>query len=193
MSEPVTPGEVEAIVFSAEEIAATVLRVAREIANDFESRPVLLLGVLKGALFLVADLARALPPALDVEIDFLAVSSYGNSHRSSGEVRLLKDTSESVEGKHVVIVEDIVDNGLTLRYLLDLLGRRNPASLRSCVLLDKPYRRHADVRIDYRGLVAPDTFIVGYGLDYQEKFRSLPYLAKLRSRAFEDQGTGQIG
>jgi hypoxanthine phosphoribosyltransferase len=92
-----------------------------------------------------------------------------------------------------VIVEDIVDNGLTLQYLHDLLGRRNPASLRSCVLLDKPYRRRTDVRIDYRGLVAPDTFIVGYGLDYQEKFRSLPYLAKLRSRAFEDQGTGQIG
>ncbi len=193
MSEPVTPGAIEAIVFSAEEIAATVSRLAREIANDFESRPVLLLGVLKGALFLVADLARALPPALDVEIDFLAVSSYGNAHRSSGEVRLLKDTSESVEGKHVVIVEDIVDNGLTLEYLHDLLGRRKPASLHSCVLLDKPYRRRTDVRIDYRGLVAPDTFIVGYGLDYQEKFRSLPYLAKLRSRAFEDQGTGQIG
>ena len=183
----------EAIVFSAEEIALTVARLAREIANDFTSRPVLLLGVLKGALFLMADLARALPPDLETAIDFLAVSSYGNSHRSSGEVRLLKDTSESVEGKHVVIVEDIVDNGLTLQYLHDLLGRRNPASLSSCVLLDKPYRRRTDVRIDYRGLVAPDTFIVGYGLDYQEKFRSLPYLAKLRSRVFEDQGTGQIG
>ncbi|HMD02006.1 MAG TPA: hypoxanthine phosphoribosyltransferase [Candidatus Baltobacteraceae bacterium] len=191
MSEPVTPDEIEAIVFTAAEISAAVARLAREIANDFGSESVLLLGVLKGALFLIADLARALPPTTDARLDFLAVSSYGNAASSSGEVRLLKDTSESVEGKHVVIVEDIVDHGLTLQYLHDLLGRRNPASLRSCVLLDKPYRRRTGVRIDYRGLVAPDTFVVGYGLDYQEKFRSLPYLAELRSRCFEEQGTGQ--
>jgi hypoxanthine phosphoribosyltransferase len=142
-------------------------------------------GVLKGALFFVADLARALPETMDVTIDFLVVSSYENAERSSGEVRLLKDTSASVEGKNVVIVEDIVDNGLTLSYLQRLLASRNPASLRSCVLLDKPYRRSVDVQIDYTGLTAPDAFIVGYGLDYQEKYRNLPYLARLHTWAFQ--------
>jgi len=145
--------------------------------------PVLLVGVLKGALFFTADLARALPATLDASIDFLAVSSYGNLGRSSGEVRLLKDTSESVEGKNVVIVEDIVDNGLTLKYLYGLLSVRRPATLRSCVLLDKPYNRTVDVAVDYRGLICPDTFVVGYGLDYQEKYRHLPYLARLRDGA----------
>jgi hypoxanthine phosphoribosyltransferase len=182
---PVTPDPVAAIVFSAAEIAAAVARLAVAISNDYGSEPVLLVGVLKGALFLTADLARALPPGTDARIDFLAVSSYGNAARSSGEVRLLKDVAESVEGKNVVIVEDIVDNGLTLQYLLDLFGRRGPASLRSCVLLDKPYRRVAEVPIDYLGLTAPDAFIVGYGLDYQEKFRNLPYLARLHSWVFE--------
>jgi hypoxanthine phosphoribosyltransferase len=143
--------------------------------------PLVLVCVLKGALFLVADLARALPPSLDTRIDYLAVASYGNRNRSSGEVRLLKDTSESIEGKHVVIVEDIVDSGLTLQYLRRLLGERRPASLRSCVLLDKPYRRSSEVPMDYVGLTAPNAFIVGYGLDYQERYRNLPYLAKLRT------------
>jgi hypoxanthine phosphoribosyltransferase len=109
----------------------------------------------------------------------MAVSSYGNNTRSSGEVRLLKDTSESVEGRHILIVEDIVDNGLTLHYLQGLLKSRAPKSLRSAVLLDKPYRRTADVTLDYVGLVSPDAFVVGYGLDYQEKYRTLPFVANL--------------
>lgn len=167
------------LVFGAEEIAEAVRRLAAEIAADHCGEPLVLVGVLKGAMFLVADLARALPATLDARIDFLAVTSYGNRNRSSGEVRLLKDTSESVEGKHIVIVEDIVDNGLTLQYLRRLLGERRPASLRSCVLLDKPYRRLVDVPIDYVGFTAPDAFIVGYGLDHQERYRNLPYLAKL--------------
>jgi hypoxanthine phosphoribosyltransferase len=166
-------------IFEAEEIAEAVGRLAAGIARDLGGEPLTLVGVLKGALFLTADLARALPPRTDAYLDFLVVSSYGNADRSSGEVRLLKDTSESVEGKNVVIVEDIVDNGLTLKYLRDLLGRRNPATLRSCALLDKPYRRLVDLKIDYLGLTCPDTFIVGYGLDYQEKYRNLPYLASL--------------
>ena len=171
-------------MFGADAIAAAVARLAAEIARDLAGEPVVLVGVLKGALFLTADLARALPAASDVRIDYLAVSSYGNGTRSSGEVRLLKDASESLEGKNVVIVEDIVDNGLTLHYLRGLLAGRSPASLRSCVLLDKPYRRRVPVVPDYVGLTAPDEFIVGYGLDYQEKYRNLPYLARLHDRVF---------
>jgi hypoxanthine phosphoribosyltransferase len=181
----VTPPAVAAIEFDAEHIAAAVTRLAGELTRDMGGEPFVLLGVLKGALFFTADLARALPATADVSIDFLAVSSYGNADRSSGEVRLLKDTSESVEGKNVVIVEDIVDNGLTLQYLHRLLAGRGPASLRTCVLLDKPYRRRVAVPVDYIGLTAPDTFIVGYGLDYQEKYRNLPYLARLHDWAFQ--------
>ncbi|GAC1306062.1 MAG: hypoxanthine phosphoribosyltransferase [Vulcanimicrobiaceae bacterium] len=177
--------EIAAVEFDAATIALAVGRLAASIAEDSGGEPVTLVGVLKGALFLTADLARALPPSVDARIDFIAVSSYGDGDRSSGEVRLLKDTSESVEGKNVVIVEDIVDNGLTLEYLQGLLAGRKPASLRSCVLLDKPYRRSVSVAIDYIGLTAPDAFIVGYGLDYQEKYRQLPYLARLHNWVFE--------
>ncbi len=185
MKDSVTPATVAAIEFDAGQIADAVARLAGELIRDLGSEPFVLLGVLKGALFFTADLARALPANADVSIDFLAVSSYGKADRSSGEVRLLKDTSESVEGKNVVIVEDIVDNGLTLQYLHRLLSGRGPASLRTCALLDKPYRRRVDVPIDYIGLTAPDTFIVGYGLDYQEKYRNLPYLARLHDWAFQ--------
>jgi hypoxanthine phosphoribosyltransferase len=178
---PLRDGDpIEGVVFTADQIAAAVRTLAQQIAGDRAGEPLHLVGVLKGALFLVADLARALPPSLDTRIDYLAVASYGAASRSSGEVRLVKDTTESLEGKHVVIVEDIVDSGLTLRYLSHLIGNRRPASLRSCVLLDKPYRRSVDVPMDYVGFTAPDAFIVGYGLDYQERYRNLPYLAKLR-------------
>jgi hypoxanthine phosphoribosyltransferase len=180
-----TPGDIAAIEFDAETIATAVQRLANRIAKDLAGEPVLLVGVLKGALFLTADLARALPATSDVRIDYLAVSSYGDGHRSSGNVRLVKDASESFEGKNVVIVEDIVDNGFTLEYLQKLVAERRPASLRSCVLLDKPYRRRAAVTLDYVGLTAPDAFIVGYGLDYQEKYRNLPYLARLHDRVFQ--------
>ena len=185
MNQRITPDGIAAIEYDERAIATAVRRLADEITQDAAGEPVLLVGVLKGALFLTADLARAFPPSADIRIDFLAVSSYGNADRSSGEVRLLKDTSESVEGKNVIIVEDIVDNGLTLQYLQGLLRSRNPASLKTCVLLDKPFRRHVTVQMDYVGLPSPDTFIVGYGLDYQEKYRTLPYLARLHTWVFE--------
>jgi hypoxanthine phosphoribosyltransferase len=179
---------IEAVIFSAEDIALAIDRMAHEIARDYAGRELVLLGVLKGALFVTADLARALDgipggPS-KVELDFLGVSSYGNASRSSGEVRLIQDTSHSIEGKHVLIVEDIVDNGLTLRYLRTLLGGRAPASLATAVLLDKPYNRRVDVPVDYIGMTCPDEFVVGYGLDYQERYRTLPYVAKLRAEVF---------
>jgi len=166
------PPAIESVVFDAAEIGRTVARLAAAIASENVGEPITLLGVLKGALFFTAE--------LDVRIDTIAVASYGDAKQSSGEVRLLKDASESVEGKHILVVEDIVDEGLTLTYLLRLLAGRRPASLRTCVLLNKPYRRRVQIRVDHVGLTAPDSFVVGYGLDYQEKYRNLPYLARLR-------------
>jgi hypoxanthine phosphoribosyltransferase len=184
--------DIESVIFSPAEIAAAIRRMAEAIARDDLGQTVILLGVLKGALFVTADLSRTLDAVstggMEVRLDFLAVSSYGNAHRSSGEVRLIQDTSHSIEGKHVLIVEDIVDNGLTLKYLMTLLGGRAPASLRAAVLLDKPYNRQVDVPVDYVGMTCPDAFVVGYGLDYQERYRTLPYVAKLRSEIFTPVG-----
>jgi hypoxanthine phosphoribosyltransferase len=183
-------GTIERTLFSQSEIAAALEQLAQKVAKDFAGQPLLVLGVLKGALYVTTDLVRAISRVPDgpsqVELDFLVVSSYGNSTRSSGEVRLLKDTNANIAGKHVLVVEDIVDNGLTLQYLRSLLQGRDPASLKSCVLFDKPYNRRVDVPIDYVGLVSPDEFVVGYGLDYQESYRNLPYLAQLRPWVFSE-------
>jgi hypoxanthine phosphoribosyltransferase len=179
------PAAVERILYRPEEIAAAVRRMAAEIADETIGEPLVLVPVLKGAATLAADLARALPATLDVRIDYLAVSSYGDSHRSSGHVRLVLDTEESIEGKHVVIVEDIVEEGRTVRFVQQLLGSRGPASLRTCALLDKPCRRQVAVSVDYLGFEVPDAFIVGYGLDHQEKYRNLPYLGTLRPGALD--------
>jgi hypoxanthine phosphoribosyltransferase len=181
---------IERTLFSKAEIQAALARLAGQIAADFAGKPLLVLGVLKGALYVTADLVRAISRLPDgpseLDVDFLVVSSYGNSTRSSGEVRLLKDVDQNIAGKHVLVVEDIVDNGLTLQYLRSLLSGRGPASLKSCVLFDKPYNRRVDVPIDYVGLVAPDEFVVGYGLDYRESYRNLPYLAQLRPWVFSE-------
>ena len=182
---------IERRLFSEEQIARAIGTLAERIAADYAGKPLLVLGVLKGALYVSVDLVRAIarvpggPSA--IELDFLVVSSYGNLTRSSGEVRLLKDTGATVAGKDVLIVEDIVDNGLTLQYLQSLLHGRGPSSLRSCVLFDKPYNRRVDVPIEYVGLTAPDEFVVGYGLDYQESYRNLPYLAQLRPWVFSNE------
>lgn len=172
-------------LFQQGDIREAIARLAAALAKDFHGKPLLLVGVLKGALYVTADLTRALCSVAagpsEIRIDYMAVSSYGNANRSSGEVRMLKDTKGDVAGKNVVLVEDIVDDGLTLAYLQRVLRARGPAELKSCVLLDKPYHRRADVRVDYLGMTAPDVFVVGYGLDYQERYRNLPYLAELQT------------
>jgi hypoxanthine phosphoribosyltransferase len=182
--------DLECVLFSEAEIAAAIRSLAEQIARDHAGEDVLLLGILKGAVHVLSDLARELdqiqPGPARLYLDVMAVSSYGNASRSSGEVRLIQDTTHAVEGRRVVIVEDIIDNGLTLSYLNALLAARKPLSLRSAVLLDKPYRRIANVKADYVGLTCPDEFIVGYGLDYQERYRTLPYIAKLRPDIFSD-------
>ncbi len=184
-------GTIQKTLFSPEQIADAIRRLARNIATDHRGQPLILLGVLKGALYVVSDLARAIAAEPDgpseIILDYICVSSYGNSTRSSGEVRMLKDTSQPVTGRAVVIVEDIIDNGLTLAYLRALLEERKPSSLRSCVLFDKPYNRQANVPVEYVGLQSPDEFVVGYGLDYQELFRNLPYLAQLHPSVFEEE------
>ena len=171
---------------SAGEIQAAILCLAAKIADDYRGQPLVLLGVLKGALYFTVDLSRALAeqPAGPGEIivDYVCVLSYGSLGRSSGHVQLLLDESVPIEGKHVLLVEDIADNGLTLSFLGALLKERRPASVRTCVLFDKPSRRQVPVPLDYVGLTVPDTFIVGYGLDYQERYRSLPYVAELKSQ-----------
>jgi hypoxanthine phosphoribosyltransferase len=189
-SERVLHPDLECVLFSEAEIAAAIRSLAEQIAADHVGEDVLLLGILKGAVHVLSDLARVLegiqPGPSRIYLDLMAVSSYGNASRSSGEVRLIQDTTHAIEGRRVVIVEDIIDNGLTLSYLNALLAARKPLSLRSAVLLDKPYRRIANVKADYMGLTCPDEFIVGYGLDYQERYRTLPYIAKLRPDIFSE-------
>lgn len=162
------------VLIPAEQLQAKIDELAVAIALDYEgSRPILVC-VLKGAVFFVADLARRL--RFDLEIEFMAVSSYGQSSESSGVVRILKDLDTDIEGRHVLIVEDIIDSGLTLQYLTRSLRNRNPASLEIVTLLSKPARRTADLHCRYTGFEIPNEFVVGYGLDYADKYRNLPYL-----------------
>jgi hypoxanthine phosphoribosyltransferase len=171
------------IVFSAERIAAAVESLATRIRDAYAGEAILFVGVLKGAAMFAADLMRALGDHAMI-VDFMVVTSYGTGRTSgSSGVRILKDLDEDPKGRHVLLVEDIVDEGLTLRYLLDNLRSRGPASLRACTLLSKPFHRRTDVTVDFVGLDAPDAFLVGYGLDHQERFRNLPYICKLQTSA----------
>jgi hypoxanthine phosphoribosyltransferase len=159
------------------DLAARVRELGAEVSRDYAGTELFLVGVLKGAVFFVADLMRHLE--LDCAIDFMAVASYGSSTDSSGVVRILKDLDASIEGRDVLIVEDIVDSGLTLNYLLRTLRARNPASLEVCALLTKPERRKVDLPIRYVGFEIPNEFAIGYGLDHAERYRNLPYVAAL--------------
>lgn len=166
-------------LLSSEQIAARVTQIGRSITQDFAGESVLLLGVLKGAAIFLADLSRHI--ALDASFDFIAVSSYGNQQQHSGEVKLVKDVDESLEGKNVVLVEDILDTGLTLTYLKNLLLARCPKRLKIAVLLDKTPRRIQPVTVDYVGFEIPDEFVVGYGMDFAERYRNLRDICVLES------------
>jgi hypoxanthine phosphoribosyltransferase len=170
------PGLGEVLV-TAEDLKSRVLELGEEISRDYAERPLLLVGVLKGAVFFLSDLMRCID--VPVELDFMAVASYGSATDSSGVVRILKDLDASIEGRDVLIVEDIVDSGLTLQYLLRNLGSRNPRTLEVCALLTKPERRKVDLPTRYVGFEIPDRFVVGYGLDYAERYRNLPFVAVL--------------
>lgn len=161
-------------MITEEQLAQKVEELAKQIEKDYEGQSLLVVGILKGASVFVSDLIRKID--LDVNIDFMSVSSYGNGTESSGTVKILKDLDVDIEGKNVLIVEDIIDSGLTLSNLVAALQTRNPKSLKICTLLDKPERRTANIPVDYVGFVIEDKFIVGYGIDWAEKYRNLPYI-----------------
>jgi hypoxanthine phosphoribosyltransferase len=174
--------DVEEVLLSGEQIQARVAELGAQLAADYEGREPVLVSVLKGSIVFLADLVRATP--IPLSIDLMEVSSYGTSTESSGQVRILKDLSTSIEGREVLVVEDIIDTGLTLNYLLRYLHDKGPASIRICCLLDKPARRLAPIEIDYRGFTIPDRFVIGYGLDYGERYRNLPYIGVLRPSVY---------
>ncbi|MGH2357694.1 MAG: hypoxanthine phosphoribosyltransferase [Candidatus Limnocylindria bacterium] len=177
--------DVEEILISGDAIADRVAELGAQLTADYAGRDPVLVSVLKGSLMFLADLMRAME--VPVSIDLMEVSSYGAGTETSGQVRILKDLSMSIEGRDVIVVEDIIDTGLTLNYLLKYLADKGPATMRIVCLLDKPARRLAEIPIDYRGFTIPDRFVIGYGLDYDEHYRNLPYIGVLRPSVYGGQ------
>ena len=174
--------DVEKVLVTEEELKIRVKELAAEIQKDYEGKDLVLASVLRGSYIFMADLTRAID--LPMAVDFMVVSSYGSGTTSSGQVEIRKDLSESIEGKDLIIVEDILDTGNTLYYLMEVLKARKPASIRICTLMDKPSRRTKDITADYTGFSIPDAFVVGYGLDYDEKYRNLPYVGILKPSVY---------
>ena len=168
------------ILIPADRIAARVLELGAEISHDYHHRSLRMVGVLKGAFMFLADLLRAMNHP-DISLDFLGVATYGNASQTSGEVRVTKDLDQSIEGLDVLVIEDILDTGVTFHYLTTALRNRKPATLRTVTLLDKPSRRIRPVQADYVGFSIPDAFVVGYGLDFAQKYRELPYIGVLKT------------
>ncbi len=175
--------DVEKILFSEEEIAERLSVLAEKIDKDYFGKRPLMVCVLKGSVLFFTDLIREI--TLPVEIDFMSISSYGAGATTSGEVKVLKDLDNRLDGRDVIIVEDIVDSGFTLNYMTKLLSSRNPASIKVCALLDKPSRRKVDIKADYIGFEVGNEFVIGYGLDYAQKYRNLPYIGILKRSVYE--------
>ena len=174
--------DIEQVLFTEEDIAAMVKRMGAEISRDYQGKDLVLIAVLRGAVVFMGDLMRSIDVPL--AIDFMAVSSYGDKAKSSGVVRIVKDLDMDIKGRDVLIVEDILDSGLTLSYIKELLESRGPRSIRIATLLDKPSRRKVDLQADYIGFSVPDEFVIGYGLDYDEKYRNLPYIGILKPEVY---------
>lgn len=162
------------VLISEEEVGKRIRELAEQITKEYEGKEIRLICVLKGSVFFTCELAKRIE--LPVTLDFMSVSSYGNGTESSGRVKIVKDLDEPIDGENIIIIEDIIDSGRTLSYLMDMLNARKPASLKLCTLLDKPDRRVTDVKVDYTGFEIPDKFVVGYGLDFAQKYRNLPYI-----------------
>jgi len=175
---------VDKVLISREEIQKKVKELAREITKDYKGQELLLVGILRGAVVFLADLAREI--SIPVALDFMAVSSYGTATKTSGVVRILKDLDEDIKGRNVLLVEDIIDTGLTLKYLLKNLKSRKPASLEICTLLKKELKPEPSFNVKYQGFVIPNEFVVGYGLDYGEKYRNLPSICTLKAEVYKD-------
>jgi hypoxanthine phosphoribosyltransferase len=175
--------DIKEVLFTEDKIAKKVQELGKLISKDYKGEDLFIIGVLKGANVFLSDLIRKI--TVPVTIDFMAVSSYGSYTESSGVVKIIKDLDFSIENKNILIVEDIIDTGLTLKYLRENLITRGPKSIKICSLLDKPERRKADIKIDYIGFEIPDEFIVGYGIDYAEKYRNLPFIATLKQEVYE--------
>ena len=169
--------ESSSVMIPEERLLARVREMAEQITADFAGEELKLICILKGSVFFTTELAKRID--LPIKLDFMSVSSYGDETESSGRVRIVKDLDESIRGQNVLVVEDIVDSGRTLEFLLEMLNSRQPEKLRLCTLLDKPTRRVADVKVDYTGFEIPDEFVVGFGLDYAQKYRALPYIGRL--------------
>lgn len=175
--------DIQEVLFSEEQLATCVSDLGHKITEDYSGKQLVVVGILKGSNIFTSDLVRKID--LPLRMDFMAVSSYGNATASTGQVKIIKDLDKGIEGEHVLIVEDIVDSGLTLKYLKDLLATRKPASVRICTLLDKPARRKEEIEPDYIGFEVPDEFIIGYGIDYAERYRNLPYIGILKREVYE--------
>lgn len=176
--------DIKEILVTEEEIQNRIQELAAQLSEEYRDKNPLIVGVLKGAIPFLADLVKRMD--IYLEMDFMAVSSYGAATRSSGVVKILKDLDGIIEGRHLIIVEDIIDSGLTLSYLVDILKRREPKSIKVVTLLDKPARRRVDLKPDYTGFTVRDEFVVGYGLDYAERYRNLPYVGVLKPNVYAE-------